>query len=128
MTPFPHHLSALDVCRVMGFEQQSAVAHLREPVIRKTGRFQKATGTLDDGEITRDYIGDEELGRERAHWNRVSQMRSTLDLSSPVIMAFGERFLESAHVLTSPFHVPVSRPCFSSLFHFLRLNECHGPQ
>ena len=52
---------ALDVGRVMGFQQQRPFAHLAHPLLGKLSRLQKAAGTLDLGQPLGHRVSDREV-------------------------------------------------------------------
>ena len=69
---FQRELRALDVSRMMGFQQQCALAHPPHPLIRQRGRIQKPPSPLDLRQIASDGIGDSE---RRVHVGEFSKRR-----------------------------------------------------
>lgn len=50
--------------RVVGFEDQGAILHLRDPVLRKLGGFQKTARPLNPRQAGRNSVGRRELRSE----------------------------------------------------------------
>ncbi len=60
-------LRAFDMCCVVRFEQQRALAHLLDPVFGEFRGVEKSARTLDRRECGGDLIRDREAGREGDH-------------------------------------------------------------